>query len=413
MFWRSDYETDHPCVEEGSCEKLSGHAYCCVPGFIVKDNDCHRSGICENHPGICGHGECVDRGGLHDCHCAPGFVTDGTTCISVLEKVCAQLNCAHECTDFGGSTPHCECRRGYSLVNGTQCREDPKVCTSGYHWDDLSSSCRALGPDPQLIFVDGSIGKAYGMPIHAETPVSALAQVSGAVQAVGYDSTRHIGLFVGDILTVVAFGEDEPQYESSARLNRSARALALDWGASMLYLLDNLQLSLWNVSGGKPRFEATLLEHGGAVHDVVVVPTAAMLFWAGGGIVTQALLSGRRTHQIFNAADHGTVNVTSDRLAVDATDLLNVFLYYAADRTLFCFDTVGRRRVTLTAGLPGDVLAMDVFEDWVYMVIRGQTGWWWRDSREEAVGSFDQGSSHQPEIVSQEFTPAQSRSRLE
>lgn len=360
----------HSCIEEGSCIEITKNSLCCNDGFIAENNKCVDIDECEVYPGICEQ-RCENHRGTYSCHCAEGSYRVGDNCI--ITDRCAHLNCSHSCSIHNG-VPKCECRRGYDLVNETECKEQDRVCSSGYHRDVVTNNCKVLGPEPQLIFVQNSILTAYGMLIHSNDSIKSLAKLTHNVYALTYDSTDHVAYFAGESITAIRYSNNEPMYVTS-KLNKSAISVTLNWQSNSLYLLDGYALNLWNVSSGDLRFETVLVTHNGRIRDVIVDPMNNFLYTAEDGFVNKALLQGKQSQKIFSVYDHTQIDVEAERLAIDNTDMSNIFLYYAVNRNLFCLDPSGRHAATwLTNSLPGPVQAMDVFEDSLYMVIKGGTG---------------------------------------
>ncbi|OQR67941.1 pro-epidermal growth factor-like [Tropilaelaps mercedesae] len=368
------------CVKYGSCHQIIGDAFCCHTGFRAEDNECVDVNECVEYSNICPD-ICRNHQGTYECKCSEGSTEVDGYCLPV--DPCLKLNCSHTCKPKGLDA-ECACPRGYELVNVTECKLEKRVCPSGYHLDVVTHSCLVLGAKPQLVFVQNRVHTAHGLQLHENDSVVDLADLPGDVTAVTYDSTQHVAYFVGDNLTSIDYSGKKTK-QVMAPLNYTGRSVAYDWRADLIYVLNDDALELWNVSEGKLRFETALVRHNGRIRDIVVDPLGSWLFWASEGIVSRATLQGRQPLKLFSVYQHVEDDVHSERLALDNSDLYDVFVYYAVNTNLFSFNSAGSQMTWHTGSLPGYVRSMDIFEDWVYMVIHGQDGVYARRKLEPTV----------------------------
>ncbi|XP_022695459.1 low-density lipoprotein receptor-related protein 1-like [Varroa jacobsoni] len=358
------------CIKAGVCYEISDNLFCCQTGYQAEKNECVDIDECAVHKDTCDQ-ICENHPGTYSCRCKEGFQEVDERCIP--QDGCVKLNCSHMCiqTEKGAK---CDCQRGYKLVNSTQCVLQERVCPTGYHLDVVENACMVLGVDPQLIFVDDRTNKVYGVLIHKNDSIDDLGLVGMSANGLAYDTTKHVAYFVGDNLTAMYFDAKGIQL-TTTKLNHTGRSTAYDWRALALYVLDYQTLTYWNVSYTTPLFEAELFAHDGTIRDIVIEPFNSWLFWAGRGYVMKTTLQGKQPVKVFSIYKHlQTENADSECLAIDNTEIYDPFIFYAANTHLFSFDSSGTHITFHTSDLPGPVLSMDVFEDWVYMVIKGQGG---------------------------------------
>eukprot|EP00095_Tigriopus_kingsejongensis_P010187 maker-scaffold105_size367834-snap-gene-2.37 protein:Tk10187 transcript:maker-scaffold105_size367834-snap-gene-2.37-mRNA-1 annotation:"hypothetical protein DAPPUDRAFT_303147" len=132
-------ECEHRMCGRAQCDNSIGSFKCSCRGnrvYSVALRRCQRLNPCKQNPELCGaHGYCeMVRNGF-ECHCDPGFQSNGTVCLDVDECATDQGGCDHECKNSQGSF-QCSCQIGYQINPN-----DPQSCIDVDECSELEDSC--------------------------------------------------------------------------------------------------------------------------------------------------------------------------------------------------------------------------------------------------------------------------------
>lgn len=374
---RHKVRTPSKCHDQGSCSlyarltpaENSTLFYCCHSGYKSSNNECVDIDECALDPKPCEE-TCTNHPGSYACGCHEGFHMNDATGKCVKTTECLNLNCSNSCF-YEANGPVCDCPRGFTLQGAKNCTLDKKVCPTNYHIEFESNTCRVMGDDPQMLFAfDGQI---YEYSLRQESNLKKLVKVDQNVNAMYYDSGAKVAYFAGQVLTAVNFSSSQP-VASRQSLPREAISMAFDYVHKRIYVLDDTSLGLWSMEGGLTSL-GTLIDHDGSITQVAVDPGNSWLLYTSKGHVIKARLNGQKFGEVFDFYVHvRNEDVKTEVLAVDDTDNNELFFYYGVNRNIFTFDVAGRHLLWVTEDTPGNIIYMDVFEDFIYYSMQGVDG---------------------------------------